>query len=212
MSDYISKYFHKYYHQLETREQWKSEDAHGNPIPWMTYTAIFQLEQYDFSNAEVFEWGGGYSSLYWGKRCKSINTVEDDIEWVEFVRERQLPNMICHQVDLQNYSNYINTLNKTFDVIVVDGYIHDDMRRRCVEDALAYLNEGGLLILDNSDWLANTCAYLRQKGFNQSDYFGFGPINNYPWCTSLFYKDHLALPRRLDSPGFVPGGIQNVRD
>jgi predicted O-methyltransferase YrrM len=212
MSDYISQYFEKHYHQLTTREQWKSEDAEGNPIPWITYTALFQIEQFDFSSADIFEWGGGYSSLFWSERCKSINTVENDPEWVEFVRKKQCHNVTCHHVELKDYASYIDKFDHNFDVIVIDGYIHDGMRRMCAEYALSHLNEGGLLILDNSDWLAKTTQYLRENGFNQSDYYGFGPINNYPWCTSLFHNGQLALPRRSISPGFVPGGIKNVRD
>jgi predicted O-methyltransferase YrrM len=212
MSDYISKYFKTHHNQLATREQWKSEDASGNPIPWMTYSALFQLEQFDFSAADIFEWGGGFSSLYWAARCKSLNTVEHDPEWVAFVRDRHLANLTCHDIPLECYAEHIDSFTQAFDVIVVDGHIHEGMRMKCAQHALKHLKDGGLIILDNSDWLANTCAFLRSQGYNQSDYSGFGPINNYPWCTSLFHKGELKLPRKTRSPGFVPGGIQNVRD
>jgi hypothetical protein len=212
MSDYIAGYFKRYHGQSITRERWQSVDVEGNPIPWMTYSAIFQLEQLDFSACNVFEWGSGYSSLYWASRCRQITTVEHDLEWINFVRTKPQPNLVCHSVELGEYASFIDTLNNQFDLIVVDGYIHDNMRMRCVDHATKWLREGGLLVLDNSDWLPNTCDFLRRAGFNQSDYAGFGPINNYPWCTSLFFKQSLRIPRRQISPGFVPGGIKNARD
>lgn len=212
MSDYIAGYFNRYYGQSTTRERWQSVDVEGNPIPWMTYSALFQLEQFDFSVADIFEWGGGFSSLYWARRCKSLNTVEHDPEWVAFVRDRNLANLTCHNIPLERYAEYIDNFTQKFDVIIVDGYILDGMRMKCAEHALNRLHEGGVIIVDNSDWLANTCAFLRSRGFIQSDYCGFGPINNYPWCTSLFHKGEFKLPRKSNSPGFVPGGIQNVRD
>jgi len=212
MSDYISEYFRTQYNQVETRKHWKCEDVSGNPIPWMTYAALFQLEQFDLSGADIFEWGGGYSSIYWADRCKSLNTVEHDPKWSGFVSGRGLPNVVCHEVGLDRYAEHIDTLERKFDVIVVDGYIHESMRLRCAKHALRWLKEGGLIIVDNSDWLANTCAFLREQGFNQSDYSGLGPINDYPWCTSLFFQGSLKLPRKAQSPGFVPGGLRNVRD
>lgn len=41
-------------------------DAKGNPVPWYTYPAIEFLEQLDFTNKIVLEYGSGNSSLYWG--------------------------------------------------------------------------------------------------------------------------------------------------
>ena len=38
-------------------ESMKSVDENGEPIPWMTYPAIFFIEQLDLTNLDVFEWG-----------------------------------------------------------------------------------------------------------------------------------------------------------
>lgn len=44
-----------------------------------------------------------------------------------------------------------------------------------------------MLILDNSDWYPKSVAFLREKlRWMQTDFHGFGPINNYTWTTSIF--------------------------
>jgi len=47
--------------------------------------------------------------------------------------------------------------------------------------------ESGIVILDNSDWYAETAKFLRDSlNMIQIDFHGFGPINSYTWTTSLF--------------------------
>ena len=80
---------------------------------------------------------------------------------------------------------YLNKLrDRRFDVIIVDG--RD--RFMTVKQMAKSVDSGGLLILDNSDWYPNSCEFLRSEGFFQIDFVGFGPINNYRWCTSLFIR------------------------
>ena len=40
-------------------------DADGRPLPWYTYPAIEYLEQLDFRDRTVFEFGSGASTLFW---------------------------------------------------------------------------------------------------------------------------------------------------
>lgn len=212
MSDYISEYFKKQHNQYETRRAGESVDKDRNPIPWITYPALFQLEQFDLGQADLFEWGSGYSTLYWASRCQSVISIEHDEGWFDFVAARK-PGNVSHSLrHLDDYASAIDSAGGSYDVIVIDGYIHDGMRRACAERSLSHLRDGGLLLLDNSDWLPNTCAFLREEGLGQSDYSGFGPINNYPWVTSLFAKGPARFPRRKESPGFLPGGLENIRD
>ena len=41
-------------------------DRDGNPLPWYTYPAIEYLSQFDYGEKTIFEFGCGYSSLFWG--------------------------------------------------------------------------------------------------------------------------------------------------
>jgi len=215
MDDYIQKHYETHFRQSDTRRDWKSVDSKGQPIPWITYAAIFQLEQYEFSEARVFEWGSGYSTLYWSKKCQNITSVEHDPDWFKFLQEegydetKVFPNL----VPLEHYAEFILQTNTNYNLIVIDGYIHESMRYRCAEKAIERLSAGGMIVLDNSDWLPNTCDFLRKHGFYQADYVGFGPINRYVTCTSIFTKGSVSFPRKSgDSPGFIPGGLTNERD
>lgn len=212
MNDYISEYYRAQHNQYETRRAGESVDKDGNPIPWITYPALFQLEQFDFSASELFEWGSGYSTLYWSSRCASVVSIEHDRSWFDFVAERKPDNVSQFHRPLSDYAGAIEEKSKSYDIIVIDGYIHEGMRRDCARRAISHLREGGLLLLDNSDWLPNTCQDLRDEGFQQFDYCGFSPINNYPLVTSIFFRDALRFPRVKPSPGHLPGGLDNLRD
>ncbi|MEQ8661038.1 MAG: SAM-dependent methyltransferase, partial [Gammaproteobacteria bacterium] len=79
-----------------------------------------------------------------------------------------------------------------------------DCARACVDR----LKPGGLIILDNSDWFVATARYLREQGFLQVDMHGFGPINNYTWCTSLFFsRDFAWTPRHPQQPAHGIGAL-----
>ena len=52
-------------------------DRDGNPIPWYTYPAIEYLSQFDYSQKKIFEFGTGYSSMYWAKRAQKVISIED---------------------------------------------------------------------------------------------------------------------------------------
>lgn len=54
------------YGQFKTIKNWECVDKDGNPIPWYTYPAIEFLNSLDFSSKNVFEYGTGNSTLWWG--------------------------------------------------------------------------------------------------------------------------------------------------
>lgn len=55
-------------------------DKDGNPIPWYTYPAIEYLSQFDYGGKRVFEYGCGYSSLFWAERAAKVISIEDNPE------------------------------------------------------------------------------------------------------------------------------------
>jgi hypothetical protein len=61
-------------------------DRDGNPLPWYTYPAIEYLSQFDYGEKTIFEFGCGYSSLFWAERAaKVIGEVLDELEqiWID---------------------------------------------------------------------------------------------------------------------------------
>lgn len=195
------------YGHLRSRNLGLPVASNGEPLPWYTYPVIEFLSQLDFSTKRVFEFGSGNSSKYWAKRASSITSVENDVAWHQIVAQDKDPNqailLIC---DPELYATSILSSDTSFDVIIVDGI----NRFQCARTALQKLEQGGLIILDNSDWFPKTAGMLRESGLIQVDFTGFGPVNNYTWTTSLFLHREIQINPIADR---LPGwGIGSLKD
>ena len=165
-------------------------DAEGRPIPWYTYPAIEYLKQLDMRDKAVFEFGSGNSSLFWSDRAKEVLSVEIRTLWYEMVDRDDRRNLeILFAPYKDEYVNSIVKVNREFDVIIVDGSFRFD----CAKVAVNYLKDGGMIILDNSDWHPKTSEFLRSRNLIEVDFSGFGPINGYTWTTSLFLSRDFAF-------------------
>jgi len=163
-------------------------DAAGQPIPWYTYPAIDFLRQLDFSERTVFEYGSGNSTLFWAARAARVVSVEDDERWSERLKSMVPANCtIVQEADLQRYPHVIDSYPQGFDIIVVDGPARGATRVKCAQAALKRLKAGGLIILDNSDWLPDSARVLREADLLQVDMSGFIPIGDHTQTTSFFF-------------------------
>lgn len=159
-------------------------NAQGEPTPWYTYPALEYLDQFDFSTKTVFEWGSGNSSLYWARVAKSLTSVEDNTEWHGIVTRATRNNQVLRLVtDAKAYVEAISTSGVKYDIIVIDG----SYRYECAVVASNHLEDGGLIILDNSDWLPETASVLRSRGLLEVDMSGIGPGAVLTWTTSFFF-------------------------
>ena len=165
-------------------------DRDGNPIPWYTYPAIEYLSQFDYHDKKIFEYGCGYSSLFWAKRAKQVVSIEDNPRWFEkWQKEFSKPNLqIRWRDEGEIYENAIFEDDTKYDVIVIDG----KRRAQCAKAAIQALNDGGIIILDDSDRINTSKEYmeavanLKSKNLLQVDFYGFCPMNNYTKTTSIF--------------------------
>ncbi len=165
-------------------------DKDGEPLPWYTYSTISFLIKRLPGDIDVFEYGCGYSTLWWMLRARSVISVEHAGPWVQSIRQRANPRVRLIEVSADHTDAYVNTIESTgqlFDVVVVDG----ECREACLALAPQSLKSDGIIILDNSerpayrDGISKLCA----KGFRQVDFIGMGPINTYEWMTSIFYRN-----------------------
>ncbi|HMQ34139.1 MAG TPA: class I SAM-dependent methyltransferase [Chloroflexaceae bacterium] len=178
------------YGQFRTIREWRCVDRDGAPLPWYTYPAIEYLKQFDMSAKRVFEYGSGYSTLFWAQRCRAVVAVESDAAWYRRIGARLPPNVTYHyRPERETYVGAIEEDPEPFDIIVIDG-VH---RNACARAALRKLAPDGLIILDNGDWHEQTAALLRSADLIEVDMTGFGPINPYVWTTSLFLSRQLRL-------------------
>jgi hypothetical protein len=183
--------------ELERAAIWSD----GTPIPWMTYPAISYLNQIDFSQKQVFEYGAGNSTLFWARRARRVISVEHDPAWYENVRSQNTPNA---EISLASGYAYVEAIKKDapHDVIVVDGRWRFD----CTMNCLGYLAPGGMVILDNSERHPPLTAFLREHDLIQVDMIGHGPQNKYIWCTSIFLTRTFAFPSaKAIQPHHGPG-------
>jgi hypothetical protein len=196
--------------QYKTIKQNLPIDKNNYPIPWYTYPAIEYLSQFDYSSYQILEFGMGNSSIFWSKRCKHITCIEHRIEWFEQINSSI--NQTNTTLLLKDEITYTEICNKieTFDIVIIDGIKRTD----CAKNIAKCLKpETGMVIMDNSDWYPETSKYLRDElNLNQIDFFGFGPINNYTWCTSIFLGAKTKLNPLSRQPVNGIGSLNQICD
>ena len=197
------------YAQYKTISNWECVDRKGNEIGWYTYPAIEYLNNLDFSQKSIFEYGSGNSSIFWAKKSKNIISIEHDEKWFNKVKSNLRENQTLLLKTNEGYENSISEENKNFDVVVIDGI----RRVECSKVIQGRLNkdsdEGFMIILDNSERYKDTSRYLREEfGLIEVDFHGFGPINGYTWTTSIFLSRNFNFkPNNGIQPHFPISGI-----
>ena len=105
-------------------------------------------------------------------------SLEDDEVWLETVsRQVTAVATVIFESALESFVSTITRVARRFDVIVIDGPARGLIVLKCCKAARDYLNEGVLIILDNSDWLPESAAFLRSTGLLQVDMTGLAPLN-----------------------------------
>ncbi|HXM47347.1 MAG TPA: class I SAM-dependent methyltransferase [Pyrinomonadaceae bacterium] len=179
----------------------KALDNFGKPLPWYTYPAIDFLRNKQTLGKSVLEFGAGQSTLWWAQRVQRVVAIEDNESWFAHLLGRVPTNVQLILTD-RDASN-LETLNESaFDLIVVDGL----NRFLCAQKAIPLLNEGGAIILDNSEgsWGPNgeypIIDLFRAKGFSRIDFYGYAPGVILPACTSFFFKNDCFLLCGSENP------------
>jgi hypothetical protein len=162
-------------------------DGDGNPIPWYPYPAIDFLEKRIDDNLRVFEYGGGFSTIWYAQRVENVVCVEHSKEWVAEIAEKIPQNgKIIHAVE-QEYIKKPSSFSR-FDIIVIDGI----SRRDCISPAMNNLSNTGVIIIDDFDRYApHEYQELIQKDFNYIPFYGFKQPGYS--CTAVFYRDKNCL-------------------
>jgi len=128
-------------------------------FPWYSKPFLDFLKTLETSNWDVFEYGAGFSTLWYAVNCKSITSVENDQSWStgvsSYIKSVGLDNAnVMYEPGGPNIfeegenSSYVMSIYKTdqlYDVVVVDG-VH---RNTCVKHAIKKIKPGGMLIFDN---------------------------------------------------------------
>lgn len=179
-------------------------DSKNQPIPWITYPALEFLGQFDYSDCNIFEFGAGNSTFYWAARAKSVTSVETDIEWYKKLNEKKAGNVeLLYRNVVKDFTGALESSDVPYSLIIIDSIKY---RYEATRSAIDRIAPGGLIIFDNVDWYPNSCQLLREAGFIEIDFHGFGAVNAYSWTTSVFFKDEIKL-KRLEKELRPVGGI-----
>ncbi|TQV77646.1 glycosyltransferase [Exilibacterium tricleocarpae] len=164
-------------------------DTDGSPLPWMNYAIIEVFKDRINKQQTVFEYGSGYSTLFFAERAKSIVAVEYDQYWFEHLN-RKIPDnaeLIYQPNDVDgDYCRTILRKPDKYDIVIVDG--RD--RVNCVKQAVQKLSDRGVILLDDSHRheYAEGLRYAKSQGFKTLDFTGLKPLWHKPGRTTLIYR------------------------
>lgn len=164
-------------------------DADGAPIPWITYPAIRFLAGRVRPDYKVFEFGAGLSTLWWAERVSEVVSVEHDPRWHQIVSNRAPSNVRLLLADGDEYVR--SASGGTYDIVVNDGVRRPD----CARHAIGSLAEGGVMVWDNTDEVADRTGhdFMDASGFRRIDFWGLAPLMVAESCTTIFYRPENCL-------------------
>jgi hypothetical protein len=179
---------------IRSRKEKRCVDAAGNPLPWITYPAIDFLTRHLRPGLSVFEYGCGASTLWWAARAGRVVSVEHDAEWASRISAEAPANVTVVHRPLDPPGPYESeplAHGQKFDVVVIDGR----NRVRCVPNAIAALEAGGVIVYDNTDRpeYAPGIVALRDAGFRRVEFVGLAPMYGHKTETSIFFRNDNCL-------------------
>jgi len=167
----------------EANLHWVYQDTDcGLILPWYTLPCLQWLKSQDVNQWKVFEYGAGYSTVWFRLNCKEVISVDSNEAWATA--------MLSWFADEKD--KYIRSIATTqthaelYDLIVVDGAWRED----CVNYCLDYLKPGGYLIIDNfgdedypQDAVDRTLELLKEW-----EVVVHKQPTHSTWCTAVFCK------------------------
>ncbi len=166
----------------------KPLNKYCKPVPWICYNAINFIERHIATINDIFEYGCGYSTLYYLLQNKNISFVEHNKKWFNFVHSKH--KNLSNTLFTENKKDYINFIENghtaKYDFISIDGAF----RRECILKSINYIKEDGIIALDNSERRTYKTIknIMHDKGFNFIEFKGIGPIRLKPKETTFFFK------------------------
>jgi hypothetical protein len=187
---------------MEVLEGGRRTDAITGEIqPWYTHAALDEIQQWDLDGKVVLEWGGGYSSLWWAKRCRQVFTVEDKADWCEWMSAQASTTGIVNLSILHRSSNLpADEFTRIPDGCAPDIIVIDGARRfECLAKALT-LPRPLIVIFDNwrkgepSRWEGVEKLMGPYLGVSYAQHDAY--VGHQPWQTAIW-----RLAANAPSPG-----------
>jgi len=164
------------------------------PVPWVTYPFIDFIEGRLNKTMKVFEYGSGFSTLFYTERTLSVTSVEHNADWFEKMKSLVPPNsdIIYCEDDIDGfYSKAVRTKGEQYDLIIVDA----NDRVNCTKQALSALSDSGVIILDDSEReeYGEGFDFMTSNNFKHLDFSGISPGCFIRKATTVFYRHNNCL-------------------
>jgi hypothetical protein len=175
---------------VKSRRLSRPVDANSNPLPWISFPAIEFLTPRVRAGWRVFEYGCGYSTLWWERLGCSVIACEHNPTWAEEVRNMtRSANIIVR--DLANGYVIEALSHGLFDVVVIDGR----QRVACSEVAPQVVKPSGVIIWDNADRIEYRDGQqkLQAAGWKPIEFVGMSSGNVYGASTTIYYRSDNCL-------------------
>ena len=130
--------------------------------PWLTFGAIISLEILLTKEMRVLELGCGGSTLFFGRRCKEVVSIETDFGWADktdrALKFFEIDNVALHRVLYDDLVDFLRRDESQYDVLLVDHVDPTNKLRRhrtdrwiAAREAMNLVKLGGLVVIDNYD-------------------------------------------------------------
>ena len=168
--------------------QWHCYDKMWNVMPWYTEPFLWALNSWRLEHQLVFEWGGGWSTLWFARRGAKVITMEYHADWVKMIQAEANAaevaiNLAC-STDQEAYINAIMPYKGQVDIVTVDG----SWRSECAVKALECVRPGGKIILDNAEHADKIQELLRHH-----EHHAYPQLDHPHWRT-----DYWVIRPRID--------------
>lgn len=165
----------------EANLQWRYIDTSTNLIyPWYTMDCLEWLKEQDTKEWNVFEYGSGYSSIWWRLNSKSVESIDSDQTWAEAMNVKYIK-------EKGEYVERVARVNH-WDCVIVDGSYRYD----CIQYSMIHIKSGGYLIVDN--WEQDMTEITPEEVEKVKDLLKdweltvYKQYNHSSWKTAVFKK------------------------
>ncbi len=181
-------------------------DNKMDPIPWWTYPVIDYLNQFNFNDEIIFEYGPGNGTFWFLKKgCKKIIYIENDKNWYNELEEAKHKNQILvYKEKKEDYFSSIFNYDST--VLIIDGKWRKDNLEFICSNFEKINNNLKMIIIDNPDkfQLGELIKGITNSyNFVQADFFGFGPAFRGIGCTTVLLNSSNKIQRSTDMTPYI---------
>ncbi len=165
-------------------------DERGEVIPWYCYSAVFFLKERLKTDMSIFEYGSGFSTIFYAKKVNSVISVETSEickNWLcEHLEKMQIKNVEVFLENPDYFPTAIGKFDKKFDLIVIDSI----KRNECAKSCISKLSANGVVLLDNCDRVGYHKIFelFTEFGFKNLVFRGTKPLSTKFSSSCLFYK------------------------